>query len=265
MEPELNHRSPRSKLVLVKALGVDAKRLGQSGANDFTDSTADLETRIDGDPDPFRQCQDGERTAHLLRLSSGSPTTSDERIESLNSALGVISADERKIWVDFGIAIKHDLGEAGLRSWLAWSAKSSKFELDVALRAWESFKDDTSGPKITLGSIFYMARERGWGGELGTIVVPEHVDRLNQCYFLAPQGGKTLIFKEGTNPLDGERTLQGMALRDFRALFMGDMVDVPGGQGKIKRISVADAWLQHPEHRQYEGLILAPNREVPGF
>lgn len=218
------------------------------------------------DPSVFQhKAAPGEARDLDSDVPSGCPTNSDERIESLNSALGVISADERKIWVDFGIAIKHDLGEAGLRSWLAWSAKSSKFELDEALRAWESFKDDTSGPKITLGSIFYMARERGWGGDLGTIVVPEYVARLNQCYFLAPQGGKTLIFKEGTNPLDGQRTLQGMALRDFRALFTADMVDVPGGPGKIKRISVADAWLQHPAHRQYEGLILAPNREVPGY
>jgi hypothetical protein len=125
-----------------------------------------------------------------------------------------ISSDERKTWVDFGIAIKHDLGDAGLATWLTWSRSSAKFDLDEALKTWESFKSMSTGPKITLGTIYYMARERGWVDQAMADYVPEHIAQINQSYFLAPQGGKTEVFKEGVDPFDGHHR-QAMGLSDF--------------------------------------------------
>jgi RecA-family ATPase len=63
-----NPRAPRSKLALVKALGLSAERQVRSASNDVIDSLTDLRGCIDVRPDPFRQCRDGERTAHLLSL-----------------------------------------------------------------------------------------------------------------------------------------------------------------------------------------------------
>src|SRR5208283_402484 len=53
---------------IVGALGLAAERQVPSAANDVIDSVTDLPGRIDLRPDPFRQCRDGERTAHLLSL-----------------------------------------------------------------------------------------------------------------------------------------------------------------------------------------------------
>ena len=68
MERDLNQRSPRSKLALVKALGLSTEGQVPSAANDVIDSVTDLRGRIDVGLDPFRRCRDGERTHHLLRL-----------------------------------------------------------------------------------------------------------------------------------------------------------------------------------------------------
>ena len=193
------------------------------------------------------------------------PANQSDQLRRLTGALEFISADDRKTWVDFGMAIKHDLGEAGLAAWLAWSGKSPKFELEDALKTWGSFADKTTGPHITLGSIFYMARERGWIDEAAANEIPEHVAKINACYFLAPQGGKTQIFKEGVDPLDGRHTLQAMNLADFKALLSNVYVDAQDARGKHKRVSVAEAWLNHAKRRQYEGVLLAPNGDVPGY
>ena len=199
--------------------------------------------------------------------SLGTATTvdHDERLRRLEGALRFISSDERKIWVDFGIAIKHDLGEAGLASWLGWSRKSPKFDLDDALKTWASFKEHTTGPTITLGTVFYMARERGWADGAASENVPEHITRINERHFLAPQGGKTLVFREGVHPFDGRHTLQGMSLPDFRALLSNEFVDDWDARGKPKRTSVAESWLSHPMRRQYEGLVLDPSGGAPGY
>jgi hypothetical protein len=186
-------------------------------------------------------------------------------LQRLEGALGVISSDERKTWVDFGIAIKLDLGEGGLATWLAWSRKSAKFDLDDALKTWASFKNQAAGPPITLGTVFYMAEERGWNDEARLEEVPAHIARINEHHFLAPQGGRTHIFKEGIHPLHGRYTLQAMSLPDFKALFSNDFVDSGHAREKPKRIPVAEAWLSHPKRRQYEGVLLAPNGDIPGY
>ena len=90
-----------------------------------------------------------------------------------------------------------------------------------------------------------MAQERGWKQDL-----PEYVTRLNASYFHAPQGGKALVFKETTDPLSGREFLQAMSLKDFRDLFTSDRADVWDANGRTKRVSVADAWLLHKEHRR---------------
>jgi hypothetical protein len=40
--------------------------------------------------------------------------------EGIRSALQFVPADDRKIWLDMTMAIKSELGEAGLDMWLEW-------------------------------------------------------------------------------------------------------------------------------------------------
>ena len=201
----------------------------------------------------------------MQRGGSAPVASQSDNLERLRAALHFVSADDRQTWVKFGIAIKHDLGEVGLAPWLDWSRTSKKFELDDALKTWASFKDQNAGAKVTLGSIFYMARELGWTDDTNVKQIPEHVARINEHYFLAPQGGKTLIFSEGLDPLDGRRTLQTMGIAHFKAIFMNEFVNGIDGNGKFKRVSVAETWLTHPMRRQYQGVVFAPNKDVPNY
>jgi hypothetical protein len=86
-------------------------------------------------------------------------------LKRLESALEHLDHDDREVWVKVGLAIKHDLGDAGRQAWLDWSAKSpAKFDRDHAIKTWESFKIREPGdePAITLGSV-YMASKRDGG------------------------------------------------------------------------------------------------------
>jgi Primase C terminal 2 (PriCT-2)/RepB DNA-primase from phage plasmid len=73
----------------------------------------------------------------------------------LHSALSVIPADDRDIWLRVGMALH---SEGHRRLWDEWSQTSSKFDPATQDRTWNSFH---SGG-IALGTVFYEAKMRGW-------------------------------------------------------------------------------------------------------
>jgi len=74
-------------------------------------------------------------------------------------ALGSLSPDDYRAWIEIGMACKAGLGSAGYLVWDAWSAKSTKYagEADTAKR-WKGFKPST----ITLAALFSRAEAAGW-------------------------------------------------------------------------------------------------------
>jgi Primase C terminal 2 (PriCT-2)/RepB DNA-primase from phage plasmid len=87
----------------------------------------------------------------LRRLET--PFACDER--RLRSALSVIPSDDRDIWLRIGMAC-HSEGRRD--AWDDWSRTSNKFDPVTQDRTWNSFR---SGG-ITIGTIFYEAKMRGW-------------------------------------------------------------------------------------------------------
>ena len=78
-------------------------------------------------------------------------------IGRLRAALASIPADERAVWRDVGMACHAE----GLREeWDIWSRRSDKFDSAEQDRTWDSFKDRPGG--ITVATIFYHAKKRGW-------------------------------------------------------------------------------------------------------
>jgi hypothetical protein len=205
--------------------------------------------------------------ADLSRKDVSQSVPLDSTFEShrLEDALQHIPADDRKVWIDVGLAIKHDLGEAGLPIWLAWSQKSKKFDLNDALATWESFKPKDMASPITLGSVYHLAKENGWTGFADSAETPDYIARLNETYFLALDGGKSLVFRESVDPQFQRRRLDAMRPGDFQVYFANEFVVVMGQDGKPKKVNIAKAWIEHPKRRDYEGLILAPNNDVPGY
>lgn len=95
------------------------------------------------------------RSAPTPRRAAGSEQ--QDLIDDLREALRSVSADDWKMWVDIGLALK-TLGNDGSILWLEWSQSSSKFDMESAAREWERFKPTSIGHAF----VFARAKECGW-------------------------------------------------------------------------------------------------------
>lgn len=80
-------------------------------------------------------------------------------IELIQSALSYVSAYDREVWVKVGMGIKAELGESGFDIWDQWSAQADNYSTRDARAVWKSFK---AGGKVTIASLFGLAKEKGW-------------------------------------------------------------------------------------------------------
>jgi Bifunctional DNA primase/polymerase, N-terminal len=79
------------------------------------------------------------------------------------------------------------------------------------------------------------------------------VERLNQDYALVIVGDKTAVMNTSA------KNIQLLKVNAFETWFANKWVDRGG-----KLVALGKHWLTHPQRRQYDGLVFAPNREVPG-
>ncbi len=91
-------------------------------------------------------------------------------------------------------------------------------------------------------------------------VAPPWVKELNER-FAVVRWGSSVVILDGRTPSDGpDGTRYGRGFLDlaaFRALHRGQAV--PGNEGK----PLAEAWLAHPQRRQYDGAVFAPPPVTP--
>jgi len=78
--------------------------------------------------------------------------------ERIRAALSHVPADDRDTWVQMGMAIKAELGEAGFDFWNNWSRSASSYSEADAKSVWKSFR---SGG-ITIATLFKLAIEHGY-------------------------------------------------------------------------------------------------------
>lgn len=64
----------------------------------------------------------------------------------------------RDEWVQVGMALRDEFGDAACNLWHEWSSKSEKYNLRDAQAAWRSFCHDG----VTIGSLVHMAKAGGW-------------------------------------------------------------------------------------------------------
>jgi putative DNA primase/helicase len=95
-------------------------------------------------------------TASRGVIMSNAQRTAD--ISEIENALARIPADDREVWVQVGMAIKSELGNAGFDIWDVWSQSAGNYNEQSARNTWRSFKDG----RIRIGTLFYHARLNGW-------------------------------------------------------------------------------------------------------
>ena len=80
------------------------------------------------------------------------------------SALNAIPADVRETWLKVGMAIKSELGDNGFSLWDGWSQSADNYSERAARDVWRSIK----GGSIGIGTLFHVAKEKGWRALTGT-------------------------------------------------------------------------------------------------
>jgi len=185
----------------------------------------------------------------------------------LNSALDAIDADDRDVWIRIGLALRHELGaETGYPVWVTWSKKSDKFDEDDAERTWNSFKDTVPEVPVTLGTIFFLAKENGWIDSVG--IMHDAVRALDDKHFMAFEGGKSWVFKEDFDVELNRPVLTRLALRAFTDFYANQKVEVLSsenskGKKTSDMVSVAVLWHANPARRSFERIAFLPELPTP--
>ena len=81
--------------------------------------------------------------------------------DEIRAALSHIGADDRDMWIRMGAAVKDEMGEDGFHLWDEWSQTGGSYNARDAKAAWKSFKPG----HISIGTLFYHARQNGWRPE----------------------------------------------------------------------------------------------------
>ena len=107
----------------------------------------------------------------------------------LRSALAKIPAENRDIWLKVGFAL-YDLAAAdprwpGRETWDEWSMTYPKiFDSAGQDKAWELFGRDFDGERVTVATIYHLAKENGWIDPLGPLAAVR-----NEAALPAPKSG----------------------------------------------------------------------------
>lgn len=77
------------------------------------------------------------------------------------SALQFISPIERPVWVQMGMALHSEFGDAARDIWFDWSRGADSFNELSARSVWRSFR----GTGVSMGTLYHEAKQQGWRDE----------------------------------------------------------------------------------------------------
>jgi hypothetical protein len=91
------------------------------------------------------------------------------------------------------------------------------------------------------------------------------VEALNREYALVKVGAQAVIFQENPSARLVEHQVRMLGIEAFKTWFRNKFTEVRGSDGKIKRVTWANAWLDSSNRRQYEGIEFFPDpNNAPG-
>jgi hypothetical protein len=84
------------------------------------------------------------------------------------------------------------------------------------------------------------------------------VERLNERYMVAKDGGKAVVLEPGRDPVHAHRLVfDKLTFADFKGLWQNRRINCgTGANGKPIWRSVGEVWLGHPDRRQFIGGIV---------
>lgn len=77
----------------------------------------------------------------------------------IEQAISFVPPIDRSVWVEVGMAVKSELGDAGFTIWDGWSQQAESYKPESARAVWKSIKE---GGKVTVATLYHHARCHGW-------------------------------------------------------------------------------------------------------
>jgi hypothetical protein len=95
---------------------------------------------------------------------------------------------------------------------------------------------------------------------------PDYIEKLNKEHFVSRDGGKTLVFNEEYDNVLDRDILTSSSFTHFGQFYSNELV-VTGYKhnGEPIKKQKGKAWLEHPNRRQYKGMLLIPNGDRPNY
>ncbi|GLG82043.1 MULTISPECIES: DUF3631 domain-containing protein [Acinetobacter] len=100
-----------------------------------------------------------KQAKHITTLWNTVAPLYSTSIEEIEEVLSFIPGDDRKIWVDVGIALRNSNFENAYDIWCRWSAKSDKYDTYEQQKNWDTFEGYN---RVTLGKIYHLAAKHGY-------------------------------------------------------------------------------------------------------
>ena len=99
--------------------------------------------------------------------------------DTLRAALYSIPADDRDTWLMVRLVLKSAYGDAGFDMWDGWSRQSDRYKAADVRAAWKSCKPLG---RLTIATLYHMAKENGWGGQAQVMPwpTPEEIHRRQE-------------------------------------------------------------------------------------
>jgi hypothetical protein len=122
-----------------------------------------------------------------------------------------------------------------------------------------------AAPLVTASRTQKQPRKGGREPPDGPMALGYDVEALNQEYAIVKVGSQTVIYQEDPTAQEPEHRLRMLTVQAFRMWFANRFTEVLDRDGRIKRVTWANRWLQDPHRRQYEGLEFYPDpHNAPG-
>ena len=153
----------------------------------------------------------------------------------LHDALAHLEADSRDQWVEVGAAL-HPYGEQGLKLWVEWSQRSSKFNWPDQMRVWNSFRDDRAG--VTVRTLYGKAQAHGWVNPRANPAVDSPSAPINEGVSGAappPPPGSRLLRDRARVPVTFKQPApRSWVLQDWLPCRATSVLHADGGAGKTR-------------------------------
>lgn len=97
--------------------------------------------------------------------------TTPVNVVEVKEALKMLPADQRNVWLKIGMALASTRHTSAFQVWDEWSRGSTSYDEEDQYRVWQSFREqketDANGNRVTLGTLYKMAKDAGWDREAG--------------------------------------------------------------------------------------------------